>query len=624
MHGTIHHTRLLRGVQINLKKKHIKFTTSKSLRTILFGFNSIFILATSLLFLFIVFVFSSVQIKNSVMNATHNTMSNIGTMIDHSLDSIYKQVEAVTQSGLFHHLHYSLFDLKTEFTAYDCIDLSNTIHNFYNQNSSVIDSTLLYLNDNSIMFYYGKNAVKAIYFESETLNTLYPNSLLTWQGPHDKPVYEPIYKRDHELNLIMVLGDNTSLKQGYFVTGIDVKNLNRILASQRIPNNSYIFLSYGDTYLGSVELPEEYKINAQGFSELTQASVDASNGIVVREKPNHYVFYKPLAISGLALVSILPKEETRMQATNLAFPIGAFLGVVFLLGIAMNLIYNRTLAQPILHLTRKMKEAGEGDLQTVFDVQGIEEINTINDNVKTLLDRLVLLIKQVELEQDQKRIAEIRALQSQINPHFLYNTLFSIRQLCSLNENLKAKKMIDNLATFYQIGVNKGKPIISLREELEHVRSYLDIQLMSFENQFQYDIDVDESLLDVAIPKLTLQPLVENALQHGIIPNRMPGNLFITGEERFGDLDIYISDDGLGMSEEMRIQILKEIHSNEIQPSSTVYGMRNVHQRLSLTFGSQYGLSITSSLLQGTTVIVKIPLQDKTAISSISTESFET
>jgi two-component system sensor histidine kinase YesM len=148
--------------------------------------------------------------------------------------------------------------------------------------------------------------------------------------------------------------------------------------------------------------------------------------------------------------------------------------------------------------------------------------------------------------------------------------------------------------------------------------------LMSFENQFQYDIDVDESLLDVAIPKLTLQPLVENALQHGIIPNRMPGNLFITGEERFGDLDIYISDDGLGMSEEMRIQILKEIHSNEIQPSSTVYGMRNVHQRLSLTFGSQYGLSITSSLLQGTTVIVKIPLQDKTAISSISTESFET
>jgi two-component system sensor histidine kinase YesM len=550
-------------------------------------------------------------------------MSNIGTMIDHSLNSVYKQVEAVTQSRLFHHLHYSLFDSKTQFTAYDCIDLSNTIQNFYTQNSSVIDSTLLYLNDNSIMFYYGNNAIKTVHFDSQALNSLYPNGLLTWQGPHDKAVYDPIYPRDHELNLIMVLGDADSLKQGYFVTGIDVAYLNRILASQRLANDSYIFLSYGDTYLGSVELPDTYMLSAQDFSDLSQAPVDESHGFVIQQAYDHYVFYKPLGIPGLALISILPKDETRMQAANLYFLMGVFLGVVLIVGIAMNLIYNKTFAQPILRLTGKMKDAGEGNLQTVFDIQGISEINTINDNVQSLLKRLVLLIEQVHREQDQKRIAEIKALQSQINPHFLYNTLFSIRQLCSLHENEKAKSMIDSLATFYRIGVNKGKQVISLREELDHVKSYLDIQLMSLENQFQYDIDVDESLMDVEIPKLTLQPLVENALQHGIIPNRMPGNLFITAEERFGDLDIYVSDDGLGMSEELCSQILNEMASEQIQSKSTVYGMRNVHQRLSLTFGPKYGLSITSSLQQGTTVIVKIPIQYKEAISRTSADSLE-
>jgi two-component system sensor histidine kinase YesM len=349
--------------------------------------------------------------------------------------------------------------------------------------------------------------------------------------------------------------------------------------------------------------------STQDFSDLSQTPVDESTGFVIKQEYDHYVFYKPLAIPGLALISILPKDETRMQAANLYVLIAAFLVVILILGVAMNLMYNKTFAQPIVRLTTKMKEAGEGNLRTVFDIQGINEINTINDNVRSLLNRLVLLIEQVHREQEQKRIAEIKALQSQIHPHFLYNTLFSIRQLCSLHENDKAKSMIDSLATFYRIGVNKGKQVISLREELEHVRSYLDIQLMSLENQFQYDIDVNEALLDIEIPKLTLQPLVENALQHGIIPNRMPGNLYITAEERGGDLDIYVSDDGLGMSEELCSQILNEISSEQIQSKSTVYGMRNVHQRLSLTFGPQYGLSITSSLLQGTTVIVTIPIQ---------------
>lgn len=586
----------------------MKRLKSRSLRTILFLFNSLFILATSMLFLFIVYASSALQIKNSVMNTTLNTMSNIGVMIDHSLGSVYKQVTSITESRLFYQLQYSLYNPKTKFATYDYIDLSNAIRNFYSQNASIIDSTFLYLNDNSIMFYYGDNAIKDIYFDKDLLNDRYGNGVLAWQDPHDAPVYQPIYPREHELNIITVLGDKNSLKQGYFITGINVDYLLQLLSTQILVKDSHLFLSYGDTYLGSPSLPEGYQVSEEDFKNLAQSSVDPANGSIIQEKHDHYLFYRPLDIPGLALIALVPKVNTRMQAGSLYLLLWVFLGIVLILGLAMNIIYNRTFTKPILLLTEKMKNAGEGNFNTVFNIQGIKEINTINDNVRTLLNRLMGLMATVQREQDEKRIAEIRALQSQINPHFLYNTLYSIRQLCSLQEHGKAKRMIDSLAMFYRIGVNKGKPLITLGEELKHVKSYLDIQIMCLENQFDYDIDVEESLLETKILKLTLQPLVENALHHGIVPNRMKGNLYVTAEIHSGNLEILVSDDGLGMSEAACHDLMREITSDGIEPNSRVYGMRNVHQRLSLTFGPQYGLSVSSTYMQGTTVVVKVPL----------------
>lgn len=582
----------------------------RSLKSSLFLFNTLSILFIALLFLIIVLTSSSIQIKSGVMNSTINTMENIGTMIDHSLDTVYHQVEAVTQLRAFYLLQYSLYNPKTNFTPYEYIDLNNAIQNFHAQNSAVLDSSFLYLNDNSIRFYYGNNTVKRITFDKDDYSYPQPSGMVMWSLPDAKPLYEATNPTVNYLSLVVTLGDETSLKQGFFLATIDNKYLENLLATQKLVPGSTMFLTYGQARIGNNAQDNE-PFDLTFFEREEPETRYEQSSINIYEIADRFIFHKSLNVPNLSLVITLPKAETKMRSSYLFVLIGLFLLIGLFVSMFIHIIYNRVFAKPILDLTEKIQSAGEGNLDTSFDIHGIEEINTINDNLETLLKRIKVLINQVEQEQEEKRILEIKAFQSQIQPHFLYNTLYSIRQLCSLNEIGKSKRMIDSLASFYRIRIDKGKQVISVGEELEHVRSYLEIQLMNLENQFKYEIDVDPTLLATQIPQLTLQPLVENALQHGIIPNQLNGTLYITTELNEDNLEIYVSDDGLGMSSERCEQVNKEISTPSSQTTdASIYGLRNVHQRLRLTFGEQYGLTVISRYMQGTTVVVLIPFTD--------------
>ena len=214
--------------------------------------------------------------------------------------------------------------------------------------------------------------------------------------------------------------------------------------------------------------------------------------------------------------------------------------------------------------------------------------------------------EQVTREQKLLRKAEFELLQAQINPHFLYNTLDAIVWSAEAGNQKQVVKMVGSLSDFFRSSLNKGKELVSIREELSHVRSYLEIQQIRYQDILSYDIDVPQELYDNEIPKITVQPVVENALYHGIKNRRGGGKILVTGTVADKDYCIIVSDDGIGMDKERLEEIREELSGNS-KGNEKIYGLYNVNERIKLFYGEEYGISIDSEYEKGTTVTIRLP-----------------
>ena len=209
-------------------------------------------------------------------------------------------------------------------------------------------------------------------------------------------------------------------------------------------------------------------------------------------------------------------------------------------------------------------------------------------------------------EQKQLRKAEFELLQAQINPHFLYNTLDAIVWSAEAGNQKQVVNMVGSLSDFFRSSLNKGKEIVSIKEELVHVKSYLEIQQIRYQDILCYEINVPESLNKYQIPKITIQPIAENALYHGIKNKRGGGKITIEGYENEDTVIIEVKDNGIGIDEKRLFEI-KESLENSDNNSDTIYGIYNVNERIRLNYGEQYGLKICSIYGEGTTVKILIP-----------------
>ena len=214
--------------------------------------------------------------------------------------------------------------------------------------------------------------------------------------------------------------------------------------------------------------------------------------------------------------------------------------------------------------------------------------------------------EQVKEEQKLLRKAEFDLLQSQINPHFLYNTLDAIVWSAEAGNQKQVVSMVGNLSDFFRLSLNKGKENVLIREELQHVRSYLEIQHIRYQDILTFEINVPEEFNEYKIPKLTIQPIVENALYHGIKNKRGGGKITIYAEEKRDHFTIVVEDTGKGMDEERLRQVRKAIR-NGTPEKNVVYGLYNVNERIRLNFGEGYGIHLESVLDKGTRVRIRLP-----------------
>jgi two-component system sensor histidine kinase YesM len=277
--------------------------------------------------------------------------------------------------------------------------------------------------------------------------------------------------------------------------------------------------------------------------------------------------------------------------------------------IASNFIAG-VVAHPLISLANRTKQVINGNLDVQFDVSGSEEIDVLNSGMQELIVEVKQLLEKVKQEQELIRHAEMEVLQAQIKPHFLYNTLDAIKQLCELGENKEASSMVLALSRFYRVSLSRGSEIIPIEDELRHIDNYLVILSKRYFGEFSYQYAIDDTVRTGTIVKLTLQPLIENAVYHGLKQKRGGGILTITAQKKGEKIVFLVEDDGVGMEQSQLDAIREDLQSSDHAVTSG-FGIKNVHQRLQLNYGDEYGLDIVSKPGEGTTITVTIPFMRK-------------
>ena len=339
----------------------------------------------------------------------------------------------------------------------------------------------------------------------------------------------------------------------------------------------------------------------------------AFSGLVRVGRGAYQVLARGSEYTGWRTVGVFSLAETLQEVSLVKYWTFLIGGMTMALAIVMAFFFMSAVTKPVLRLRSLMKRVEQGDLAVRFAGAGGDEIAELGLGFDEMIERIQSLIEQVYREQQSKMEAELRILQEQIKPHFLYNTLDTIQWMAQEHRVDDVVCMVGALTSLFRIGLSKGREIISLPDELEHVRSYLCIQKMRYEDKFEYEVLEGEGLRDLRVMRLILQPLVENAVYHGIKERKGPGSLAVETriehrpDGRGSDLILAVRDDGVGM-DEARVARLNASLENGAVADLGGYGIRNVHERIRLTFGKPYGLTFRSSPGRGTEVTIRHPI----------------
>ena len=326
---------------------------------------------------------------------------------------------------------------------------------------------------------------------------------------------------------------------------------------------------------------------------------------------DYFVIRQTLPSYPLTLITMLPSKSLLSEYylhRNFTFLIG---GILLVLCLFLSTVLAKTMSGRIIRLTSRMKQVKKGELISLPSsiIQGKDEIGELTSTYNYMIHAMEDLIEKEYLLGQETKNAELKILQAQINPHFLYNTLDMIQWFAEEGMLSQIEESVSSLATFYRLSLSNGKEFISLREEMEHVRSYIRLQRLRFPDTFLYEEELDEGLLDYLLPKTTLQPLVENAITHGLQESkRIPGHLLIKIEKEEGkNIRIRILDDGARMKKPPRTT---PNGGTSRENSGHGFGIPNVSSRLTLLYGPGYGVVFEQNIPEGTIAIVRIPIPE--------------
>lgn len=425
-----------------------------------------------------------------------------------------------------------------------------------------------------------------------------------------KAVYDEIPKRVFQVSRYIEYADHGIMKSGVMHVQYYTDFMERIIDSYKNKMTDYCYLMDENRRL--IFHPFMRLIQSGLYEERTLEDIqECEDYLVETYEDNQWIIEKQqIGYTGWNIVIVNSLSNVHEENVNVYYITWLAFLLVGLILIFFDILLFRMITDPIYQLMHTMNEFGKGNYQEKAKEAGIGELKSLSEHFNLMADKIQLQMDEILKNEREKQKMEKKLLQSQINPHFLYNTLDSIIWMIQSEEYAGAGQMVSLLAKFFRVSLSQGKDMIPLEKELEHATSYLAIQNIRFKDKFEFSVHADETLMKYLCPKLSVQPLLENAIYHGMEGMYEDGEITINVYEKENVIHIDVTDNGPGMSAEK----VEYIMNNQVVSSKrgSGIGVRNVDERIKLIYGKEYGVSVVSELDEGTTATIMIPKLEET------------
>ena len=415
-------------------------------------------------------------------------------------------------------------------------------------------------------------------------------------APHVMSIFEESYP------WVVTLIEPVATSEGEQWVAVDIgcSNISGYINGVGIGQRGYCFLE--DLEGNLVYHPQQQLIYSELKQENTALTASLPDGPHVEGNTIYTV--QTLASGNWRVVGVSSVQELITDGLQEVLRISVISALFILAAMLMlSVLLSQMLSKPIQNLVSAMRSfERDADNFSYEPVMGVREVQNLSVSFEHMVHRIQKLMATVRSEEINLRKTELKALQAQINPHFLYNTLDSISWMCEQGKNAKAVLMVNALARLFRISISRGHELIPIRSEVQHAQSYLQIQSVRYKDQFSYEFDVEEGCLEYLCNKITLQPIIENAIYHGVNGLVDEGRIVIRVFSREDDIFFTVEDNGVGMEPEQ----IEEIFRRKPDGKSGI-GIKNVNDRLKIWFGEKYGVTITSVPDEGTRVTVRMP-----------------
>ncbi|GGD62151.1 cache domain-containing sensor histidine kinase [Paenibacillus nasutitermitis] len=493
--------------------------------------------------------------------------------------------------------------------------VSNYLNSLLQSNENLYAITLL-STDGSVLYYSSKqgNAINLYNVKDEPwfTETMSLKGMPLTMEPHRNKFIDAGSPNNKSVISISrsIINLQTSQPMGIIVFDQEISQFSNIVSTIEWENNQH-FMVVGKS--GAVIYSDAALSPAYYEKLIKHAQTNISGSFKPKIADHKWLVnfsgsekYQWKVISAIPL-SELKKKNLFLRNINLVLLI-----VLILFAFVLSLYFSYIVTIPLKKLLFSLRELSKGDFSTRVAVKGEDELSQIGVTFNAMVQNIENLIQQNYQIRLLKKQAELDALQSQINPHFLFNTLTSILSVIDKRDFAKSATMIKSLSAMFRYSLNKGKYIVSFSEELEHVKKYIYIQGCRFSDRYQVSYDIDDDVLSYGIVRLSLQPLIENAFIHGLDPKEGKGTLKITAKSSKDMFFIYIVDNGVGIERDKLLLINQSLEWNgdfTTNLYSEHMGIFNVNARIKLTYGAQYGLKLYMNNRSETVVKITLPAE---------------
>ncbi|MCI9593127.1 MAG: histidine kinase [Lachnospiraceae bacterium] len=576
-----------------------KYLGEGSIRYSIFTYFTVTALVAIIIIGFSLYSRFSEQLTDEVQKENQILMNQVSRSVDSYLRTLMKLSDAI---------YYSV--LKNKDISDEAI--GSQLKLLYDNNMDALENIALFSREGELLKAVPAARLKTdldVTGESWFQETLKKTENMHFSLPHVQYVFDNAEGQYHwvvSVSRAVEITQGAYVSQGVLLLDIRYSSLEQLLNSVTLGNKGYVYLVSNDGKL--IYHPKNQLIDSGRVQENHQEAAALRDGMHEErfQGEKRFVTVKTVGYTGWKLVGITPAKGISFSGVKTRlFIVFVILLILFLL-ILINYYISSRITDPIHELEKSVGELEEGNLEAEISIRGSYEIQHLGRSITTMAQQIQVLMKDIVAEHESKRKSEFATLQSQINPHFLYNTLDIIVWMIENEQKSEAVKVVTALARFFRISLSRGKSIISVGDELEHVRNYLMIQHMRFKNKFSYQIEAEPDVLALTSLKLMLQPLVENAIYHGMEFMDGDGEILIRAWKEKDELIFLIEDNGLGMLKEQVERLFSDTSHVPSRRGSGI-GVRNVNERIKLYFGDMYGLTIDSEPDEGTRIYIRLP-----------------